>query len=151
VARAEISATKPILGVRFLQHTADVGIEVEAESLDECLARAAAALFAMMFVPPERTEPGSEKVVEVSVEAEDPEALLVAWLQELLYMSEVEHLLFLWFEVETDGRRLKGRAGGRPISPEIEPAGPLVKGVTQHGLRVGRDGDRWIARVIVDV
>ena len=76
---------------------------------------------------------------------------MVAWLQELLYRSEVEDVFFVWFEVETDGRRLNGRAAGVPITPELEPAGPGVKAVTRHGLRVDRVDESWRARVIVDV
>ena len=151
MARVELSRAAPVEGVSFLDHTADAGIEVEAPSLDMCLARAAAGLFAMMFVPPAKLDRRSLRTVEVGLEVASPEELIVAWLQELLYRSEIEDVFFLWFEVETDGRRLNGRAVGVPITPELEPAGPGIKAVTRHGLRVDRVDESWRARVIVDV
>lgn len=151
MARVELSRAGSVEGVSFLDHTADAGIEVEAPSLDTCLARAAAGLFAIMFVPPDRLDRSSQWTVEVELEAASPEELMVSWLQELLYQSEVEDLFFLRFEVETDGRRLNGRATGVPITPELEPAGPGVKAVTRHGLRVDRSHEGWQARVIFDV
>ncbi len=149
MASAEITPGRTIEGVRFLEHTADAGIEVEAESLDACLARAAAGLFALMFVPP--PAPAPEQVEEVSAEAESPEELLVVWLQELLYRSEVGSLCFCRFEVETDGLRLRGRVVGVPIGAGVEPVGPMVKAVTRHDLRLHRAGERWRAHVLVDV
>jgi len=151
VAQVELSRSGSVEGVGFLDHTADAGIEVEAPSLDMCLARAAAGLFAMMFVPPDKLDRSSLRMVEVGLKAANPEELMVSWLQELLYRSEVEDVFFLWFEVETDGRRLNGRAAGVPITPQLEPAGPGVKAVTRHGLRVERVDESWRARVIVDV
>lgn len=150
MARAELTAARSVDGVRYVDHTADIGIEVEGRSFDECLVRAAAGLFALMFVPPEHHS-GRDHVVEVKVKAESPEDLLIGWLQELLYLSETGNVLFLWFESETNRYQLKGRAGGVPITPEIEPGGPAVKAVTRHDLRVTHDGERWKARFIVDV
>jgi len=105
----------------------------------------------MMFVPPDGIDRKSERTVEVALDADCPEELMVSWLQELLYRSEVEDLFFLRFDVETDGLRLNGRADGVPITPDLEPAGPGVKAVTRHGLRVERAGEGWRARVIFDV
>ena len=151
MARVELSRAGSVEGVSFLDHTADAGVEVEAPSLDMCLARAAAGLFAMMFVPPDRLERSSLQTVEVGLKAANRDELMVSWLQELLYRSEVEDVFFLCFEVETDGKRLNGRAAGVPITPELEPAGPGVKAVTRHGLRVDRSSQGWRARVIFDV
>lgn len=151
LARVELSQAGSVEGVSLLDHTADAGFEVEAPCLDACLARAAAGLFAMMFVPPGRMDRRSQRTVEVELEADSPEDLMVSWLQELLYRSEVEDVFFLRFDVETDGLRLNGRAAGVPITPGLEPAGPGVKAVTRHGLRVERVGEGWRARVIFDV
>ena len=147
-ARAELASGLPIEGVRYLEHAADIGLEAEGASLAECLARAAAGVFGLMF----RVEAGLEprQVYELDLEAADDDELMVSWLQELLYRAEVDEICFLRFEVETDGDRLKGRAAGVPIR-SVEPAGPGVKAVTRHGLEVGRRNGRWKARVLLDV
>jgi SHS2 domain-containing protein len=147
-ARAELGPGRHIEGVRFLEHTADIGIEAEAESMAGCLARAAAGLFGLMFIPPAYVE--RDRRAEMELEAASAEELLVGWLQELLYRSEVEGTCFLRFEVETDGRSLRGRAWGIPIG-DAEPAGPAVKGVTRHALALSERRGRWRARVLVDV
>jgi len=149
VADAEIAVDAEVKGVRLLDHTADSGIEVAGDSLDECLARAAAGMFAHMWARP--TTPAPERVVGVDLEADRPDELLVAWLQELLYRSEVDGVCFYRFEVESDGRRLSGRAIGVPLGPDVEPVGPSVKAVTRHGLEVRRAGERWRGRILFDV
>ena len=154
LARVELSRAGSVEGVSLIDHTADAGFEVEASCLDACLARAAAGMFAMMFDPPNTMDRRSQRSVEVELGADCPEELMVSWLEELLYRSEVEEVFFLRFDVETvetDGLRLSGRAAGVPITPDLEPAGPGVKAVTRHGLRVERAGEGWWARVIFDV
>ena len=147
-AQAELGPGRHIQGVRFLEHTADIGIEAEAESVAGCLARAAAGLFGLMFIPPAYV--ARDRRAEMQLEAASAEDLLVGWLQELLYRSEVEGTCFLRFEVETDGCSLRGRAWGIPIG-DAEPAGPAVKGVTRHALALTQRHGRWRARVLVDV
>jgi len=151
LARVELSRAGSVEGVSLIDHTADAGFEVEAPCLDACFARAAAGMFAMMFDPPNGMDRRSQRAVEVELDADCPEELMVSWLQELLYRSEVDDLFFLRFDVETDGLRLNGRADGVPITSGLEPAGPGVKAVTRHGLRVERAGEGWRARVILDV
>jgi SHS2 domain-containing protein len=147
-ALADIGSDGTVPGVRVVEHPADAAIEVEAASLDACLARAAAGMFALMFAPP--ASPSAERTLDLSVEADEPEGLLVAWLQELLYRSELDSLCFRRFEVRTVGRRLRGRALGVPLA-DVEAVGPMVKAVTYHGLRLGRERGRWRARVLLDV
>ena len=148
VARAELRSDRMVEGVRLVEHTADVGIEAEGESMAECLARVAAGLFGLMFLPAADADPDRE--LEVDLEAGSDEELLVAWLHELLYRTEVEDICFIHFEVEGVGHRLKGGARGIPLA-ETEPAGPGIKAVTRHDLQLARVDGRWRARVLVDV
>jgi len=136
-------------GVSSLEHTADTGLEVRGASLAECLARAAAGLFSLMFAVP--APAAARRRLRVQLEAESPEGLMVAWLEELLYRSEVGGVVFTEFEVQASSRRLRADVRGVPLAPEIESAGPAVKGVTWHALRVERRRDGWRARVILDV
>lgn len=122
---------------------------MDAESLEAGFARAAAGTFAS-FVPGS-TDPDGARV-EVEVEAIDREELLVAWLEELLYRSATEDLLFHAFEVDSVSENsVRGRATGRSRVPDEELAGPEVKGVTRHGLRLEEHGGRWHLRVYLDV
>ena len=46
---------------------------------------------------------------------------------------------------------MKATARGEPIDPERHELDMEVKAITYHGLKVERDGDGWLAEVIVDL
>ncbi len=150
-ALAKVSATQDPEGVRFLDHTADFGLEVEAPSLEACFARAAAGVFSS-FVHADALPSDADRVFEIDLEANSLEELMVAWLEELLYRSEVEGLFLYAFQVDAvEGMRLRARVSGRPADPQEKPGETPVKGVTRHQLSVRRDGNLWHARIIFDV
>jgi SHS2 domain-containing protein len=149
MATVEIAQDGTVEGVQAKEHTADSRIEVEAASLGECLARAAAGMFSQVWALPKGPLPERKTAIELS--AESPDDLLVAWLQELLYRSEVEGVFFYRFDVEASDGRLRATATGVPLTDEVEEVGPLVKAVTRHGLHVGEAGGRWRAKVVFDI
>jgi SHS2 domain-containing protein len=131
----------------FLEHTADLGIRAWGSSVEELFAGAAEALAEVLgaWFPGE----GRERVVEV--EAPDQEALLVAWLDELLYLHEADDVVFGGFDVDrVDARRLRARvrAGPRGVR-ELESPG--VKATTYHRLRLAREEEMWVADVYLDL
>jgi SHS2 domain-containing protein len=134
--------------VRIVEHTADVGIEADGATLEQCFARAAAGMFACYL------RGGAEQglSLDVEVRADGPGELLVAWLEELHYRAEVGRLAPQAFEVIEVGRSsLRGRMWVMPLRPNDEPAGAAVKAVTRHELTVERADGRWRARVLFDV
>lgn len=142
---AVVSSAAPE-GVRFIEHTADFGLDVEAPSLEECFARAAAALFSSFAEDAPAAGP-DERALELTLSASNLEELLVLWLEELLYRTEAERLVFRAFKVDAiEGLRLRGWAAGVP-----GPGEPPIKGVTRHDLWVRKEGDIWRAHVILDV
>jgi SHS2 domain-containing protein len=148
-------------GTWLLEHTADMGLELEAGSLEELFRRAATGLRILLAGPatpdasaaPERpATPVPAGVVEhrLELEAEDAAMLLVQWLRELLYLHEVHGFEYESAAFETlDCTRLSGtvrgeRGGGRRPLREI-------KAVTYHGLTAVRDVGIWRARVLFDL
>lgn len=134
---------------REIDHTGDIGIEVEAPDLDTLFARAAWGMFAML-TDLTRVRPGRSR--RVQVEAPDRDALMVRWLSELNYLHLTEGWLFCRFDVEerTD-RHLKATVHGEPFDPGRHTLYTEIKAVTFHGLTIRRENDRWIARVIFDM
>jgi SHS2 domain-containing protein len=145
---------------RPLEHTADVGIEVEAPSREALFAEAAVALCDTLTASG-AVRPALER--ELAVEAADDELLLVDFLNEVLFLFETEGLVFGGCSVE-----LRGGAGGEVEGPgnavalravlrgerydrDRHPLRSVVKAVTYHGLRVWRDGQRWRAQVLFDL
>jgi SHS2 domain-containing protein len=130
-------------------HTADVGIVARGDTLAEAFANAARGMFSLM-VDLDRVAEREERSVEV--EADDPEGLLVHWLSELLFMSEVDGLVFKRFDVrELSDTRLVARVAGEPLDLERHDPQLMVKAVTRHRLEVARDGGGYRIRVIFDI
>jgi SHS2 domain-containing protein len=134
---------------RIFDHTADVGLEAEGATLAEAFANAATGMYSIMV----HLDRVSERVQRpVEVEAKDAEGLLTAWLLELLFITEVEGLVFRRFDVqEASPRHLAAVAHGEPLNPERHPKGAVVKAVTRHGLEVGPVDGGYRIRVILDI
>ena len=147
---ARVLPNRSPVGVRFLEHTADTVIEVRAPSLEACFVRTAAGMFAV-FVSPAAIGAAMESV-GLDVSASTASELLVAWLEELLFLSEVKGLALQAFTVaEISQQRVIGFAEGAKFGPDTITLGPGVKGVSRHDLRLHRTSGGWQARVIFDV
>ncbi|KHG65406.1 phosphoribosylformylglycinamidine synthase [Thermus sp. 2.9] len=137
--------------VRLLDHTADIGFEVEAESLEGLFQAALKGLLAVMFQnPPE----GGKKGRRLTLWAEDLDTLLVRYLNELIYLIQTKGFVpgkaKVSIREEEGGYRLEAHLRGEPFQEAFGFQGE-VKSTTFHGLYVGQEGGRWRARVILDV
>ena len=133
----------------FFDHTADVGMIARGATLGEVFANAAKGMFALM-VDLERVAEREERRVEVT--ADDAEGLLVNWLAELLYISEVDGLVFRRFDIEEASEtRLAARAFGEALDLERHNPQLMIKAVTRHMLEVAREDAGWRVRVVLDI
>ena len=131
---------------RWLDHTSEVQLQVEAEPLAGLAAEAGQALGLLLLhdVPARPEGPARE----IQVESVDREALLVDWLNEILFLAEVERWVAVEFDIlEISSIHLKASALGVPV--EESPA--LVKAATFHGLAVEERAGGLQAEVIFDV
>ena len=136
-------------------HTADVGLEVRAESLEDLLATAARATFDQMLEDWPGAVDAQEEIRAVPQEglAGDLGELLVVWLQELLYRFDTERLVPLKYEfIEAGPREVLADVGFGRFEAGRHRTRLEVKAVTYHELRVRREADgTWSARFILDV
>ena len=139
----------PALGsFEFIDHTADVGIVATGRDLREAFAQAATGLFDFMA---DLSCVGESEEREVAVNAPDRDALLVAWLNELLYICEVEHRYFRRFDIyEISDTRLKARCYGEGFDPARHRLKSGVKSATYHMLSV-EEGEPARVQVVLDV
>ena len=137
------------MGYEILDHTGDVGIRVWAEDVKGIFQEAARALFAII------TDLDKIKVQlkrKVMVEAATVDELLVAWLSELLYLYEVEGLLFCDFApTEIDGKSIKGVAMGEGFQEDRHDIKTSIKAVTYHQVEITEKDGGWQAQVIFDI
>ncbi|HET6440921.1 MAG TPA: archease [Phycisphaerae bacterium] len=140
---------------RTFDHTADVGLEVRGESLEDLLATAAQAVFSLIIeAGPSAVETEAEVLAEAETGARaEWEDVFVVWLQELLYRFEMEHLVPLEFDfAEAGPARVRARVGFGRFDPKRHRAATEVKAVTYHELAVREEpGGTWSARFILDV
>jgi SHS2 domain-containing protein len=133
----------------ILEHTADVGVLARGRTLAEAFAHAAEGMFSI------RVDLDGVREVErrsIAVAGHDWPSLLVAWLSELLYYSDVDGLLFKRFEVE-DLRpyALRAVAYGEQIDRQRHELGAGVKAITRHMLEVEEGPDGWRVQVLLDI
>jgi SHS2 domain-containing protein len=131
-----------------IDHTADIGIAAYGASLREAFGNAAYALFSLMA---DLENVADALCCEAEVTADDREDLLVAWLNELVYLFEVDNVLFKRFEIdELSETRLRARCYGERIDSERHKIKMAVKAATYHMLKVEkRDGYR--VQVLFDI
>lgn len=138
------------MGKRFevIDHTADVGIIAYGEDLKEAFASAAYALFSMMI---DLEGVGDSHCRQVEVTADDRSDLLVAWLNELIYVFEVDNVLFKRFDVgELTETRLRASCYGERIDPERHKIKVGFKAATYHMLKID-EGDGFRVQVLFDI
>ncbi|MFQ6053014.1 MAG: archease [Candidatus Bathyarchaeia archaeon] len=127
----------------------DLTLEAYGGSLEEAFASAAMAMFNAM-TPLEGVAEALARRVEAS--ADDLGGLLFDFLDELIYLHEVELLVFSRFDVHIDVERMSLRAEcrGERFDPERHEQGIVVKAVTFHQMRIERGEKGWVIRVVLD-
>jgi SHS2 domain-containing protein len=89
---------------------------------------------------------------EVSLTSVDREALLVDWLNHLLYLFDLDGFLGRDFQVESlTSEGLKARVTGENFDPARHPALTEVKAATFHQLSIVPVEDGWEATVVLDL
>jgi len=133
----------------LLDHTADIGILVYGEDLKSLFQNAAEAFF-HLITDLKKVKLRTERKIEIGEES--LERLMVDWLSELLYLYDVEHLLFKRFNVECVGKEgLKAKVKGEFFQEGVHMIKTGVKAVTYHQIEVRQEREGWRARIIVDL
>ncbi len=134
---------------KTIEHTADIGIEVEAPDGEGVFTRCGLAMFDMMFGI---ESIGRNQTRRISVSGENLNELLVAWLNELLYVYSVEGTMFSDFSDMVLGATSLSAVGLGETFDQRKHSGHLeIKAATYHGLSVGQADGKWRARVIFDI
>lgn len=135
----------------LLEHTADLGIWVQAEGLEELFERAVLALAEVQGGAVERSPDSWQGL---AMESPDLVGLLVEFLNEAVYLLDAEGRLVVAAEVEVQtgiDARLTGRLGTVAFDPTRDGGLNAVKAVTYHRAVVEDKDGRWRAEVYLDV
>ncbi len=136
-------------GYEQFEMEADVGIRAWGPTRAEAFAQTSLGVFSLI-VAPEGVE--ARDVREVRAQAESPEVLLVNWINECLYVHEIEGYVVARIEVMVlEDHRIHALLHGEEIDSSRHALGTVVKAATLHQVEVAvRDG-RHETRVVLDV
>ena len=133
----------------FLDHTADVLFQAYGKTLDELCLNAALALQEVQ-VKISTVSPRKKK--KIVLQAQTPEQLLFDFLQELVFVKDVEMLVFSKFAVKIVGKyKLTAQCFGEKINLKKHELNVDAKAITMHQFEVKKTKAGWKARVIVDI
>ena len=131
------------------EHTADIGLLARGRAPEEMFEHAAMGLVDLIVDP---AGLGEGTRLEVSLSAQDREALLIAWLNELLYLLDARGFLPRRCRVtHLSDTELAAELWGDTVDRARHALRRLVKAATYHGLRITRTDDHWEGRVILDL
>jgi SHS2 domain-containing protein len=124
-------------------HTAEIELAVDADSPEQVFAEAAEALAELISLGRE----GERQRHLVAIDAADLGALLVEWLEELIFLADTDGFV----PERVDDLDLRETSLTATFVGRRGPIEPLVKAATYHGLRFALDDGVWQARVVLDV
>jgi SHS2 domain-containing protein len=133
-----------ITGYLEIEHTADWELKVWAPDLSTLFEQAALGMYSLagaIF----QTEPRISRSIEL--QNVDEESLLVDFLSELLYFSEVERAGFDSFEICFNGNVLNANLFGAPL----ETLSKEIKAVTYHNLAIIKGAAGLEVSIVFDV
>lgn len=134
-------------GYQEVSHTADLELRVWGESLADLFTQAASGMYDLLDLVELNQIPEGDRG-ELSLEAMDPEGLLILFLEELLFIVTEEYRV-------CDIRELiiiqPGSLQAHFVSREIESYRRDIKAVTYHDLDIQEMGDRFEVSIVFDI
>ena len=132
-----------------LDHTADIGIIAYGTDIKQVFANAAAGMASLIV---DLDEIGDHIHRDIELKSYDDENLLVEWLNELLYIFDVEHILFRRVEVDTlHISKIEARCYGDRIDFQRQRIKREIKAATYHMLTLDKKDTIYSAQIIFDI
>ena len=134
---------------KFIEHTADIGIEAYGENLKECFENAALGFWEIM-TDTSKIEHKVKKVIKVK--SENKEALLYDFLEQFLILHDSENLIFSKFVItKFSETELECETWGEEFDKEKHIDKTSIKAMTYHQMKFGEENNKKYVRFIVDI
>jgi len=134
----------------LLEHTADIGVKVKGDGLEELFKNTALAMFDIMAEHISNKEPQGVEKFLITQEAGNLEELFINWLNELLSLSGAKEKVFCDFIFKKlDENSLEAELSGSDMADY--KVNTEIKAATYHELEIKKQGSLWQAKVIFDV
>lgn len=132
---------------RYIDHTADLGIEVWAHTLDDLFVNIAGAIFETMVAGAVTTD----KKKSIELQSESLDDLFIDWCRELLYDFSVHGFIPCEYRVSIKGTSLHADLRGDGFDPSRHRVKIEIKNPTYHDFYFGKEENRYRAKIIFDV
>jgi len=129
----------------ILEHKADLKIRAFGKSKEELFENAMVGMFESAKYEGE----GRKIKKEIKVSSLDLPSLLVDFLSEVLYLSEINHEIYHQIQFrKLTNKNIEGNLFGE----KLKTIGVIIKGVTYHSLDIHQKKDKnWEATILFDI
>lgn len=131
-------------GHRQVEHTADLAVELWADTQAALLREGALAVTEIMT---EGRPPPATQTRRVAFESIDAGDRLVQWLNEIIYLATVDGFLTADAEIQLADMGLEATLHGSQRAHFATE----IKSATYHDLQLEHRDGRWHAQVVLDV
>jgi SHS2 domain-containing protein len=140
----------------LVPHTADLQLRVYGETLEQLFGNAIVGMFQSIEPRSPLAKKNNGHVVaeslprirDIEVESLDIDALLVDFLSEALYLSDIHDEAYLQAQVhELSSTYISATVSGVPVIG----FGVEIKAVTYHGLSIEKSNTKWHADIVFDI
>ncbi len=144
-------------GYAHAPHTADVLIVARGQTLEEAFEKAALGVYEVI-TDTSKVEPKEVRLVEDT--GMDIYQLLYRWIEDLLYYTDSEGLVFSKFKVEEISRRgqgenseyyIRARAWGEKFDANKHEHRTIVKAMTYAMMDIIKENGCWRVQFVVDI
>ncbi|MBO7718517.1 MAG: archease [Methanosphaera sp.] len=136
----------------YFETTADIGIEVVADSLEEAFINSA---LATMNIVTDVDKIETIKTLEVDLVSEDMYSLLYDWITEVIMLMNCDFFIAGRYELKisqtSDGYKLNAKLYGDTYDTTKYSYKTEVKAITYHLMQIECDEDSYHVKFIVDI
>ncbi|HPY75282.1 MAG: archease [Planctomycetes bacterium] len=139
------------MSYKLLDHTADIGLHVSADSMEKIFQEAAIGMLSIAVSGITENETIEEKVI-IECTADNWEELLREWLSEINYYLSVHQKIFIQFHIlELSETHCIIEAHGKKLEEEKHCYHCEIKAVTYHLLKIWNEQGNWQAQIYFDL
>ncbi len=139
-------------GFEYLEHTADAKFRAYGNNLGQAFENAALAMLNVMV---DTTSVKNTYYVEIELRSADIESLLFDWLSEIIFVFEVDEMVFCSvrvheMKIDDESSSLSATLFGETIDLSTHVFDTEVKAATYNDMRIDRIDDGWMIQATVD-
>jgi len=132
---------------RYIDHTADLGVEVLGVDITDLFANVGRAIFETQV----RGKLKSDNEKSIVIQGESLEDLFIDWCRELLYNFSVDGFIPANYQICIKGYSLQAKLHGDLYDPKRHRIRIEIKNPTYHNLQIEKDDQGFRAKIIFDV